>query len=216
MQAVVKQHLLRASARMKRQADKHRSERQFAVGDSVFLKLQPYVQSSLARRSHNKLSFKFFGPFKIIQRIGVVAYKLELPASAAIHNVFHVSQLKAAVGPHQVSPSFLSDLQEFQVPVKILQRRWTSGDWPVEQSLIQWSQSPPELATWEPLLPLRQQFPRAPAWGHAGSEDQEDVSDPATAVPAQDSAPRSTASSASRPRRKRQPSTRVFGPVWNN
>ena len=142
------------------------------MGDSVFLKLQPYVQSSLAHRSHNKLSFKFFGPFKIIQRIGAVAYKLELPASVTIHNVFHVSQLKAVVGSHQVSPSFPSDLQEFQVPVKILHRRWTSGDRPVEQGLIQWSQSSLELATWEPLLPLRQQFPRAPAWGHAGSEDK--------------------------------------------
>jgi len=54
--------------------------------------------------------------------MGAVAYKLELPASATIHNVFHVSQLKAVlvkkklkavVGSHQVSPSFPSDLQEF-------------------------------------------------------------------------------------------------------
>lgn len=49
---------------MKRQADKGRSERSFAVDDMVFLKLQPYVQSSLARHSCNKLSFRFFGPFK--------------------------------------------------------------------------------------------------------------------------------------------------------
>ena len=61
MQDLVKQHLLRARDRMKRQADKGRSERSFNVGYSVFLKLQPYVQTSLAPRANQKLSFKFFG-----------------------------------------------------------------------------------------------------------------------------------------------------------
>ena len=84
---------LRAQARMKRQADKGRSERQFSVGDMVFLKLQPYIQSSLFHRSNNKLSFKFFGPFQVIQKIGPVAYKLLLPPGADVHPVFHASQL---------------------------------------------------------------------------------------------------------------------------
>jgi ribosomal protein L21E len=52
MHQLVRQHLLRAHSRMKRQADKRRSERSFAVGDKVFLKLQPYVQSSVAHRAH--------------------------------------------------------------------------------------------------------------------------------------------------------------------
>ena len=91
MHTVVKQHLLRAQARMKRQADRGRSERHFTVGDMVFLKLQPYIQSSLFHRSNNKLSFKFFRPFPIIQKIGPVAYKLLLPPGAAVHPVFHVS-----------------------------------------------------------------------------------------------------------------------------
>ena len=79
----------------------------------VFLKLQPYVQSSIAHRSCNKLPFKFFGPFKIIQHVGTVAYKLELSSSASIHNVFHVLQLKLSPGGQQVSPMLPSDLQEF-------------------------------------------------------------------------------------------------------
>lgn len=91
MDAVIKQHLNRSRQRMKRQADKHRSERVFAVGDMVFLKLQPYVQSSLALRSNQKLSFKYFGPFKIVAKVGQVAYRLDLPAYASMHPVFHVS-----------------------------------------------------------------------------------------------------------------------------
>jgi hypothetical protein len=52
------------------------SERVFNVGDQVFLKLRPYVQSScLAPRANQKLAFKLFGPFTIIDKIGAVAYK---------------------------------------------------------------------------------------------------------------------------------------------
>lgn len=76
---------------MKQQADKGRIEREFSVGDSVYVKLQPYVQTSVATRANHKLSFKYFGPFPIVQRVGKVAYKLQLPDSAVIHPVFHVS-----------------------------------------------------------------------------------------------------------------------------
>jgi hypothetical protein len=101
MTDVIRQHLNRAKQRMKRQADEHRSERQFQVGDLVFVKLQPYIQSSLAQRTNQKLSFKFFGPYHVLARVGTVAYRLELPVSSSVHPVFHVSQLKKSVGAHQ-------------------------------------------------------------------------------------------------------------------
>jgi hypothetical protein len=121
---------------MKRQADKNKSERVFVVGDWVYLKLQPYVQSSLAPRSNHKLAFKSFGPYRIVARVGSVAYKLDLRESSSVHPVVHVSQLKKSVGEHPISSSLPTNSIEFQIPEAILQRRLSGGDKPVEQALI--------------------------------------------------------------------------------
>ena len=64
MSDVIKLHLERAKLRMKRQADKGRSERHFAVGDWVFLKLQPYIQSTIAVRASQSCHSDFLGLFK--------------------------------------------------------------------------------------------------------------------------------------------------------
>jgi hypothetical protein len=76
---------------MKTIADQKMTDFQFAVGDQVLLKLQPYTQSSIANMPFPKLAFKYFGPYKVLERIGAVAYRLELPANSLIHNVFHIS-----------------------------------------------------------------------------------------------------------------------------
>ena len=115
----------------------------------VFLKIQPYVQSTLAPRANQKLSFKFYGPFQIIARVGSVAYKLELPSTTSIHPVFHVSQLKAVVLPgYPVSPSLPTDTELPQVPLEKLQTRvLPTATGSMEQGLVRWSGGQ---LTWQP------------------------------------------------------------------
>jgi hypothetical protein len=96
----LKDHLQRAQNQQKVQADKHRVDRTFEVGDLVYLRLQPYRQASIKRSGAEKLQPRFFGPYRVSRRIGVVAYELELPQGSRIHNVFHVSCLKKALGQH--------------------------------------------------------------------------------------------------------------------
>jgi hypothetical protein len=91
MTYLIKQHLNRATMCMKSQANKHRSKHQFQICDLVLLKLQPYVQSSLAPRANKKLAFKYFNSFAVLQRIDKVAYKLDLHNSSSLHPVLYVS-----------------------------------------------------------------------------------------------------------------------------
>ncbi|PNX70554.1 Ty3/gypsy retrotransposon protein, partial [Trifolium pratense] len=91
---LLKNKLLKAQETMKEYADKHRSPHNFKVGDFVFVKLRPYRQNSVLGRRFHKLSKRFYGPFKLIQAIGDVAFQLELPSTSRIHPIFHVSQLK--------------------------------------------------------------------------------------------------------------------------
>lgn len=81
---------------MKDQADKHRRELQFDVGESVYLKLKPFRFKSLAKKPNEKLAPWYYSPYCVLEKMGTAAYHIELPPTARIHNVFHVSQLKRA------------------------------------------------------------------------------------------------------------------------
>nr|KYP72870.1 Retrotransposable element Tf2 [Cajanus cajan] len=94
----VKLHLSRARQRMKLFTDQHRRDITFQPGDWVLLKLQPYRQTSLSRRTSQKLAKQYYGPFRVHRRFGLVAYELLLPETARIHPVFHVSLLRPYKG----------------------------------------------------------------------------------------------------------------------
>jgi hypothetical protein len=133
-----------AQKRMKKYADKQRTEKEFQVGDAVLLRLQPYAQKSVVNRPFPKIAYKFFGPYSILERIGKVAYRLDLQASSQIHNVFHVSQLKdyrADYTPIFTELPKMPPLDAIDaVPEAILDRRMIKrGNAPVIQVLIKWA-----------------------------------------------------------------------------
>jgi hypothetical protein len=160
----LKMHLLRAQQQMKKYADQSRRDVHFEVGDWVFLKLRPHRQHSVIRRIHQKLAARFYGPFKIIEKVGEVAYKLQLPDYSKIHPVFHVSLLKKAVGDYEVHGTLPKDLEvnaeEEHYPEKVLGARVSRKDGlEVPQSLIKWRGRSMDDVTWEDNEELLGQFP---------------------------------------------------------
>jgi hypothetical protein len=160
----LKANLEKAQQYMKKQADKHRMDVTFQVGELVLVKLQPYRQQSVALRKNQKLGMRYFGPFEIIARVGSVAYKLKLPDHAKIHPVFHVSQLKPFKGTFQEQylplPLTMSDRGPIITPIKVLQARTViKGNQTIHQVLIQWDQHDVADASWEEITDLQQKFP---------------------------------------------------------
>jgi hypothetical protein len=86
----LKDNLAKAQARAKQIADKGRTDREFMIGDWVYLKLQPYRQTSLALRRSLKLSSRYYGPYQVLGRVGPSAYKLKLPQDSQLHPVCHL------------------------------------------------------------------------------------------------------------------------------
>ncbi|KAJ9547856.1 LOW QUALITY PROTEIN: hypothetical protein OSB04_020399 [Centaurea solstitialis] len=160
----LKHHLTRAQQQMKKYADKRRKEEEFKVGEWVFLKLRPHRQQSVARRINQKLAPRYYGPFSVVAKIGRVSYKLQLPASSNVHPVFHISQLKRAVGDYRVEvslPEGLEIMEDVDEPEDLLAvREVVLGGKPTRQYLVKWKGKTQDDVTWVDDEMLRSQFPQ--------------------------------------------------------
>ncbi|KAA3461552.1 DNA/RNA polymerase superfamily protein [Gossypium australe] len=104
---LIRESLKVASDRQKSYGDLKRKDIEFQVGDRVFLKVSPWKKILRFGRK-GKFSPRFIGPYEVIERIGLVAYKLMLPSELnKIHNVFHVSMLRRyrSDPSHVISPA---------------------------------------------------------------------------------------------------------------
>jgi hypothetical protein len=152
---ILKDNLTMVENRMKQQENQHHSERSFEVGDWVFLRLQPHKQISLKQaKKDNKLSPKYYAPYKVLQNIGTMAYKLELPASSQVHLVFYVSCLNKVIDDKIPVQTIFPELDEEGKIIlepeaitgtRICQLRNRS----ISEYLIKWRKLPAEDSTWE-------------------------------------------------------------------
>ena len=111
-----------------------------------------------------KLAPRYYGPFQVIQKIGEVSYKLDLPHGSLIHPVFYVSSLKAKLGnkvvPRPTSPTVNANLVVIPEPMLILDRKSIQlRSKTMTQVLVQWQGECKEDATWEILYNLEAKFP---------------------------------------------------------
>jgi hypothetical protein len=151
----IQENLKAAKLHQERYANKRRRPLQFEVGDHAYLKVSP-LKGVKRFGVKEKLSFRYIGPFHILEKCGMVAYKLELPPSlAGVHDIFHVSQLKKClkvpvdVVLPEVAP-LKTDLTYPEHLIKILnQKSRVTRRKTIKFYKIQWSNHTVEEATWK-------------------------------------------------------------------
>ncbi|GKA75535.1 putative reverse transcriptase domain-containing protein [Tanacetum coccineum] len=123
----IKQRMQVARDRQKSYADLKRKPMDFQVGDKVMLKVSPW-KGVVRFGKRGKLNPRYVGPFKVLEKVGSVAYKLELPQELSrVHNTFHVSNLKKCYADEPLAVPldglhFDDKLQFVEEPVKIMDR----------------------------------------------------------------------------------------------
>jgi len=152
-----------AQDRQKKYVDVRRRPLEFSTGDQLFLKVALW-KNMLRFVLKGKLTPRFIGPFRILQRVGPVAYKVDLPPQLAkVHDVFHVSLLrKADVDPARILPQVevQEDLTLELRPIRILDqevKELRSKKIPIVR--IFWRNAQIEEETWEREAEMRKKYP---------------------------------------------------------
>ncbi|GJW73996.1 putative reverse transcriptase domain-containing protein [Tanacetum coccineum] len=111
----IKDRLKVARDRQKSYVDKWRKPLEFSVGDYVLLKVSPW-KGVIHFGKKRKLAPRFVGPFEIVEKVGPVAYRLDLPEELnGVHDTFHVSNLKKCLA----DPTLQVPLDEIRVDAKL-------------------------------------------------------------------------------------------------
>ncbi|KAD7477674.1 hypothetical protein E3N88_00810 [Mikania micrantha] len=161
----IRAHLKAAQDRQKSYADKRRRPIEFQVGDYVLLKVSPW-KGVIRFRKRGKLSPRFIGPFRIIARVGEVAYRLELPDElSGIHNTFHVSHLRKCLADESAyvpleDVEVVDKLNYVEKPVAILDRKIKRlRNKSLNQVKVQWKNRRGSDTTWESEDEMKKFYP---------------------------------------------------------
>ncbi|GKA65551.1 putative reverse transcriptase domain-containing protein [Tanacetum coccineum] len=157
----IKQRIQAARDRQKSYVDVRCKPLEFQVGDKVMLKVSPW-KGVIRFGKRGKLNPRYIGPFKVLVKVGTVAYRLELPQQLSrVHSTFHVSNLKKCLSDEPLDEIHIEDKLHFvEVPVKSMDREVKR----LKQSRIltikvRWnSRRGPEF-TWEREDQFRKKYP---------------------------------------------------------
>jgi hypothetical protein len=162
----IRYNLKEAQAWQKNYADKRRRPLVFQAEDHVYLKVLP-MKCVNRFRVNGKLAPRYIGLFPILERCRPVAYRLQLPESlSAVHNVFHVSQIKKGLRiPDRtidvVDVTLEPDLTYSEYPIRVLdQKDRITRRRTLKFYKVQWNQHTEDEATWETQDFLEKNFPR--------------------------------------------------------
>ncbi|GJW13551.1 putative reverse transcriptase domain-containing protein [Tanacetum coccineum] len=163
---MIKQRMQAAQDRQKSYADRKRKPMEFEVGDRVMLKVSPW-KGVVRFGKRGKLNPRYVGPFRVLAKVGKVAYKLELPQELSrVHHTFHVSNLKKCYADEPLVMPLegihVDDkLQFVEEPVEIMEReikRLKRSRIPLVK--VRWnSRRGPEF-TWEREDSFKQKYPQ--------------------------------------------------------